>query len=218
MTMPLDQCEDLPDRLARRCGLPLPKAEATRRFSTELSYGRHLGPPPHDATPAAVVILIYQHQGQWRLPLTLRPQHLPDHAGQICLPGGVVEPGEARREAAIRELREELGIVDKVRVLGALEPIYVYASNFCVTPWLASIDTRPAMAPSPEEVDRVLEPTLAHLLDRDNWTEHQIARGPLQFRAPHFAWQEDRIWGATAFILAQFVDLLAELSQSAASS
>jgi len=213
MTMPLDQWEDLPDRLAQRCALPLPKHEAARQFSTELSYGRHLGPPSQAAIPAAVVILIYRHEGQWHLPLTLRPQHLPDHAGQICLPGGMVEPGEGRREAAIRELREELGITEDVRVLGALEPIYVYASNFCVTPWLASVDSRPTMTPSPDEVDRVLEPQLAHLTDRRNWTEHQIVRGPLQFRAPHFAFNDDRIWGATAVILGQLVDVLADLAR-----
>ena len=97
---------DLPARLAARLKQPLPGWAAQARYQPELSFGRHLGPAPSDAKPAAVLILLYPNGGRWHVPLTLRSAHLPDHAGQVSLPGGLIEPGEDSRQAALREFTE----------------------------------------------------------------------------------------------------------------
>src|SRR5262249_39444965 len=86
---------DLPQQLAALLREPLPGWRAHVRFQPELSFGRHQGPPPQDARKAAVLALLYPRDDQWHVPLILRPAHMLDHASQVSLPGGVIEPGES---------------------------------------------------------------------------------------------------------------------------
>src|SRR5438309_10027458 len=101
--------DDLPRRLARRLERPLPGRQAMSRFAPALSYGRHYGPVPHDARPAAVLLLLYPHQGARHVPLTVRPDTMAAHAGQVGLAGGVMEPGERTADCARRQHGAELG-------------------------------------------------------------------------------------------------------------
>jgi 8-oxo-dGTP pyrophosphatase MutT (NUDIX family) len=191
---------------------PLPGWPAQVRFQPELSFGRHRGPAGADARAAAVLVLVYPRQGEWHVPLILRPAHMPDHAGQISLPGGVIEPGESSREAALREFTEELGAAaEGLEILGQLSPLYLFASNYQITPWVAAAHGEPAWRPSSFEVERLLEVPLAHLLDpRSHGTLERRQRG-LTFHAPCYLWQDERIWGATSMILAEFLAGIAPL-------
>lgn len=201
---------NLADHLAARLERALPGAGAQRDMEPELAFGRHSHPPPEDARKAAVVIALYERDGVWHVPLVLRPQTMKDHAGQIGLPGGALEPGEESCAAALRELREELGIQpDDVRVLGPLSPIWVFATNFAVTPWLA-VASSCAPQPDPAEVAELLEVPLDHLLDPANRSTCRQRRGPLGFSAPCFRWGPHMIWGATAIILSELVAVVEE--------
>ena len=123
--------------LASRLAGPLPGPMVGTRFEPRPPYGRHYDRIPPDARPSAVLALIYPYQQEWYLPLTERPAHLPDHPGQICLPGGAMEPGERSDQAAIREFCEELGGGDvPIELAGRLSPIYVQGSNFRIDPWI----------------------------------------------------------------------------------
>jgi len=131
---------------------------------------------------------------------------LPDHPGQISLPGGALMPGETSRAAALREFCEELGAPDhSVEVLGHLSPVYVQASRFRVEPWVAWTPQRPEMHPNPDEVAALLEVPLSHLLDQRNRGQHLREECNRRFWAPHFQWQQHRIWGATCIILSELV-------------
>ena len=90
----------LPELLAARLTALLPGRLVQSRFQPELSYGRHFGPSPTHARPAAVLILLYPHENRWHLPLTLRPAHLPDHGGQVSL-----------MDIVARELRARHGLI-----------------------------------------------------------------------------------------------------------
>ena len=191
---------------------PLPGWTAQARFQPELSFGRHRGPAPTGARPAAVLVLLYPHRDAWHLPLMLRPLHMPDHGGQVSLPGGMIEPGESSRQAALREYTEELGApAEGVRVLGQLSPLYLFASNFQITPWIAVSDAAPCWKPSEREVERLLEVPIAHLLDPANAGHVERRQRGLAFRAPCFNWQSERIWGATSMILAELVATVREV-------
>jgi 8-oxo-dGTP pyrophosphatase MutT (NUDIX family) len=204
------QAEQLRQRLAAHDWT----AASYQRFVPELSYGRHRGPAGPDARPAAVVALFYPSNGQWHLPLILRPASMSAHASQISLPGGGAECGEAAEACALRELHEELGVDPaRVRMLGALPPIYVYASNFFVRPFVALASERPPFRPDPREVAELLELPLRHLLDQRNYETHAIVRGHLSFEAPCITFQGRHIWGATALILGELLDVVLDREQ-----
>ncbi|WP_283435093.1 NUDIX hydrolase [Neorhodopirellula lusitana] len=138
-------------------------------MTPELAYGRHRGPARLRSRQAAVAVtLMHDDQNGWTIPLTRRPTSLRHHGGQICFPGGRIEPGESAEEASLREFDEELGVsADVISRCGELPRQYVYASDNEVTP-IVWVTRRPAMAwqPDPAEVDEVIELPLASILGR----------------------------------------------------
>jgi 8-oxo-dGTP pyrophosphatase MutT (NUDIX family) len=174
-----------------------------------MSYGRHGGPPRADARQAAVLVLLYQLNGQWHVPLTRRQAHLTQHAGQISLPGGAAEPGETLAGAALREASEELGIDSRqIRLLGTLSPVYVFNSNFHITPWVGATAERPEFQPCQAEVAELIELPLQVLLQPERATRTVIRRGGLELSAPCIMWQTTPIWGATHVMLGQLARVL----------
>ena len=164
--------DDLPERLTARLQMRLPGTVAQRTMQPELSFGRYAGPARPDARPAAVVVLLHQIDQQWFVPLMVRQKTLSHHAGQISLPGGMIEAGESsdRRRC---ELEEELGI-DRFRslLLGQLSPLYLFGTNFLITPWVAAVRDAVEFLPNREEVDEFLQVPLAHLLAPASRGEH----------------------------------------------
>jgi 8-oxo-dGTP pyrophosphatase MutT (NUDIX family) len=207
---------DLPLLLERRLRLPLPGRAALDRFAPALAYGRHSGPAAADATAAAVLALLYPRAGEWHLPLTLRPANMPAHPNQISFPGGVTEGGESPEECAARELEEELGVRrDAVRFLGRLSPLYIFGSNFWVTPCVAVCEAAVAFRPNADEVAELLELPARRLLDPEARRSHEIERKGVRFIAPHIEFAKHRIWGATSMMLGE---LAAALNESLATA
>lgn len=210
--MDVQSFSDLPQRLQRRLQRPLPGSRVQRRFSPELSYGRHAGPPATDARSAGVLALFYLEGGEWRLPLILRPEHMKEHAGQVSFPGGRIEPGETSDQAALREFQEELGVTtDNIDLLGHLSPLYVFASNFLITPWVATTERSFTFRPHPDEVAAVLSLALPTLLDDASYGQMKIQRRGLTFQTSCIDAPPYRIWGATCMILSELIAILREI-------
>lgn len=210
----------LPERLAARLARSLPGPMIGSRYESRPREGWRYDRPPPGARPAAVLILLYPADsppdkaawGPWRLPLTLRPPDMAVHAGQVSLPGGAVEQGESTWEAAVREFHEELGpSTAPIEPLGQLSPLYIGASNFLITSWVAATARRPALIPNPAEVAEVFEVPVAHLLDPAQFGTHRRTGSRRVITAPHFVWGKHRIWGATCMILGELVALLEEM-------
>jgi 8-oxo-dGTP pyrophosphatase MutT (NUDIX family) len=177
----------------------------------ELAFGRHFDPPAFDTRRAAVAILVYPHAGRLHVPLTLRPDYMPVHAGQVCLPGGLVDGGESNQSAALRELEEELGVPPaEVDVVGPLSPIHVFGTRFHVEPWLLACEARPKFRPSAFEVAELLEVPLDELADPACRGRHRRETRGVAQSVPHFEFGGHQIWGATAMMLAEFVALWRE--------
>lgn len=211
--MTASQVQRFPEQLRRRLEQPLPGIAACADFEPELCYGRHQGPPAHDARQAAVLLLLYPGPAAWHVPLTVRPKSMSSHGGQVSLPGGLIEPGETAEQAALRECCEELGDAGaEVRMLGRLSPIYVFASNFVVTPCVAWSPTRPRFEPNPHEVANLLEPSLVDLRNPECRGMHLIDRRGVRFRVPHIVCGQHEIWGATSVILAEFLHLIGDVT------
>lgn len=202
---------DFPLRLERRLHAPLPGRAVLGRFAPALAYGRHSGPAAADAVAAAVLALFYPRAGEWHLPLTLRPANMPAHANQVSFPGGVTEEGESPEACAARELEEELGVRrDAVRFVGRLSPLYIFGSNFWVTPCVAVCETEVAFRPNADEVAELLELPARRLLDPSARGAHEIERGGVRFTVPHLAFGGHRIWGATRMMLGELAVALEE--------
>ncbi len=208
---------DLPKLLQRE----LTNGQADPRWrhwlAPQLSYGRHAGPARSDARLAAVAIVFYQQRSAWHVPLTVRPASLRTHAGQVSFPGGVLEAGENSRDAAHRELVEEL-FADRqptevnVDWLEALAPLHVFVSNRLVTPWVGVLRDRPDWRPQPAEVEQVLPLSLELLLGDDQPDEMTVRRGSLAFSAPRLMVDGIEVWGSTAVLLGELRGWLRRLA------
>lgn len=180
-----------------------------RRFSPSLSYGRHFAPPLPTARRAAVMVLFEPYGDSWSIPLTVRPHHLPDHPGQVCLPGGRLESGETVSEAAEREFCEELGLARfPAATLGHLQSIYVYNSDFHLTPCIAVVDRKLEYRPHAGEVESVIHLPIEHLLDIERHVVRAHSRGRVSWTALGIEYDGAHIWGATAMVLGEVAEVL----------
>ncbi len=205
---------DLPQRLANALKAGQRGSWQREPMSPQLTYGRHAGPAPYTARAAAVLLLLFQREGRWHLPLTERPETMVRHGGQISLPGGAVDAFESSSSAALREMREELGVNADVELLGRLADCYVFASDFLITPWLAVADFDPRWNPHAKEVQNVVELPIDVLFDSDAVGELIVERGPLVFHAPCIRMGEACIWGATSMILSDLAGVLRYLLEN----
>ncbi len=155
------------------------------------------------------MILLYRENEDWRVPLTVRPAHMRDHAGQISFPGGMQDGAESSQEAALRELDEELSVdTDSVKIVGRLSDIYVYNSNFFVTPWVAISETPVQFRPNTAEVAEWFGFPVSELCSEPKIGSIDIVRGGLKFSAPTIQYERFQVWGATSMILAEFREFL----------
>ncbi|MCC6126758.1 MAG: CoA pyrophosphatase [Pirellulales bacterium] len=201
----------LPACLAERLRHPLPGAALDERFSPRPNPWPDERVIPAEARPAAVLILLYPREDAWHIPLILRPTDSTVHSGQICFPGGAVEPGETTAAAAVREFHEELGDDGTpLELLGTLSPWHVRASNYLITPWIGCCAVRPRFTPNPVEVAEYFEVPLTHFLDPANFSSHDREFRGNRYRFPHFAWAGRCVWGATCRILGELVTILLE--------
>lgn len=162
------------------------------------------------AREAATLVLVYRDpDGQAAILLTVRPDSLRTHGGQVAFPGGRTEPGESFEVAALREADEEVGLDARaVEIVGAMTPIYVPPTRFCVYPVVALAAALPPLRPSPDEVASLLAVPLGVLFAAS--TRH-VGTWDTAFGlsdVPHYlvrdeAGIERRIWGATAMMLAE---------------
>jgi 8-oxo-dGTP pyrophosphatase MutT (NUDIX family) len=139
--------------------------------------------------------------------LTVRDAGLPTHAGQVAFPGGAVEDGETVESAALREAEEEVGVSrGGVRVLGELTPLHVPVSGFVLHPVVGVADTRPDLSPRPGAVRRILEPSIADL--RGSIGSERRSRDGETYHVPYFGIAGEKVWGATAMVLGEFLALV----------
>ena len=155
--------------------------------------------------PAAVLIPLFKREEEYHLLFTRRTQEVEHHKGQISFPGGARHPEDGSlKTTALRESWEEIALhPDVVEVLGELDDL-VTGTNFLVTPFVATIPYPYPLQPNPVEVEEIIEVPLAALLDERNLREEP---GPGGEPAYFYDYGGRVIWGATARILKQFLDL-----------
>jgi 8-oxo-dGTP pyrophosphatase MutT (NUDIX family) len=167
--------------------------------------------PDNGMPRAAVLIPLYTKDGGLHVLLTKRTDLVEHHKGQISFPGGALDESDPGLDAcALRETHEEIGIhPEDVTLFGRLDDM-ITVSNFVVTPYVGSV-TRPApypFRPSAHEVAAILEVPIPHLLDERNVIAETRRIQGREVPVYSFRFGEHVIWGATARMLKQFLDLI----------
>jgi 8-oxo-dGTP pyrophosphatase MutT (NUDIX family) len=183
-------------------------------------YRRKAVPPqPEDATSwreAAVLILLFEDQGQAHFPLILRVDGPGVHAGQVSLPGGAREPGESLEACALRETMEETGVeTGCIQLIRELSPLQVPPSRFTVHPFVGVASQRPVFRPAPSEVVEIMTPSIHELLDPASRSKEMMNIRGKDWLIPCYRLAGHRVWGATAMILAELSAMLSQTRDSA---
>jgi 8-oxo-dGTP pyrophosphatase MutT (NUDIX family) len=147
---------------------------------------------------------------QAQVVLTRRSSRLRSHAHQVSFPGGRIDPGEAPLAAALREAQEEVGLEPAaVRILGELTQLWTFTSPAPITPFVAQLPDRPVLHPNPAEVERAFTVPLIELIDPEVYREELWELPDGSQRSIHFfeLWN-DTVWGATARLLRELLDLV----------
>jgi 8-oxo-dGTP pyrophosphatase MutT (NUDIX family) len=176
--------------------------------------------------PAAVLVPIFEADGEARLILTKRPETMPSHQGEIAFPGGKLEPNTDAdlRAAALREAHEEIGIEPaSVEIVAELDHLVTVSARFALAPFVGLLAVPPVLVPHPREVAAVFDVAIAELLDPEVFREERwdvpadmlVGVGP--DRAIHFfELPGETVWGATARILTGFLTHLTSFLSSPA--
>jgi 8-oxo-dGTP pyrophosphatase MutT (NUDIX family) len=158
---------------------------------------------------AAVLVPLFQKDGNCHLLFTKRSEEVKYHKGEISFPGGVVDEEDLELiNTALREANEEIGLKESdVQIIGILDDILTI-TEFIVTPIVGLFPYPYPFKVSEAEIAELIEVPLASLLEEDCFSEREIFRGGQREIVFAYQYGEHIIWGATARILKQFLDLI----------
>lgn len=171
----------------------------------------------HDPSlmPAAVLLLLYPKDGEYCILLNKRSDQVEYHKGEVSFPGGGKDPEDKDfLDTALRETFEEMGVKpDDVTVLGQLDDVAT-RSSFEVRVFVGTIPYPYPYRPSAREISKVLEVPIRGLLDPANRREEVRWLDGKVSKAYCYVYGEHLIYGATAQILTQFLELLPGIFRS----
>jgi 8-oxo-dGTP pyrophosphatase MutT (NUDIX family) len=162
-----------------------------------------------DLIPAAVLVPLFERDGELYVLLECRTEHLDHHKGQVSFPGGVTDPGDADAVAtALREAEEEVGLkAHDVQVLGVMSD-EVTVTGFCVTPVVGRVPYPYDYEPNPAEVAEVLEVPWRLFVDKQGHRREEVVHQGKVHQVDFYPFEGHQIWGATARIVNQLLSLV----------
>jgi 8-oxo-dGTP pyrophosphatase MutT (NUDIX family) len=158
---------------------------------------------------AAVLVPLFKKREECHILFTKRTDRVKYHKGEISFPGGVFDKEDLELErTALREADEEIGLKENdVHIIGILDDI-VTITEFIVTPFVGHFSYPYPFKTSLIEIAEMIEVPLSSLLDEDCFSEREIIRGAGKEIVYAYQFENHVIWGATARILKQFLDLI----------
>jgi len=164
------------------------------------------------ARQSAVMVLLYPVNNQLHTVFIKRSEYDGIHSGQIAFPGGKKEKTDQNfEETALRETFEEVGIKsDEIELIGQLSDLFIPPSNFIVKPFVGYCTGQPTYKLDPREIQSVVEIDLADFYSENRIFEKEFSSGTSgqTIKAPYFDIKRIEIWGATAMITSELLDIL----------
>lgn len=162
---------------------------------------------------SAVLVALFEEDGETHVVLTRRSFSLRSHRGEIAFPGGRSDIDETPIETALREAHEEVGLEGSlVSPVGWLSPIITFASGSAIWPVVGVLERRPTLTADPAEVERVFTTPLSALLEEgvfleERWRRERRRGGDEDGYLPIYFYRVpgDVIWGATARVLTELL-------------
>ena len=149
---------------------------------------------------SAVLVPLFYNQGQYHVLLTERSEEVNFHKGQVCFPGGTREPSDSSLlQTALREAEEEIGLrAQDVEILGEFDDSVTLTSDYVISPFVAFIPHPYPLRADGREIREIFSVPLSFLMDEANFKQDSY----------EYVYDGHIIWGATARILKQLIDLL----------
>ncbi len=178
---------------------------------------------PDPGAPSAVLVPLFERDGEARVVLTRRAAHLRTHTGEVSFPGGRLDAGETPEVGALREAAEEVGLdTSTVEVVGHLTPLVTFSSSARITPVVGVLPGPPHLVANPHEVEHVFDVSLAELAAADVFREERwvVPGRPMpvvdagedgSFPVWFFELPHDTVWGATARMLVELLRLVLDV-------
>lgn len=161
---------------------------------------------------SAVLISVFQFNGKISTLLIKRGIYEGVHSGQISFPGGKFEESDpSLTYTALRETEEEVGIDQKdIEIIGTLSPLLIPVSRTEVLPVVGVIKKLPVLKLNNREVEYPIIAPVELLKDKRNQLVEILFHNNLEIQAPYFKVGEEHIWGATAMIISEFIEIFPE--------
>jgi 8-oxo-dGTP pyrophosphatase MutT (NUDIX family) len=163
---------------------------------------------------SAVLIPLYQKEGEYYIVFIRRTETVKAHKGQISFPGGMREPGDITlTHTAVRESGEEIGLKKKdIRIIGELDDELTTTSNYVVTPFVGVIPWPYRFKKNRSEVAEILEVPISELLERGCLKADSESLHGKPIDSYKYFYGGRVIWGATARILKKLLDIIREIN------
>ncbi|MGB1268375.1 MAG: NUDIX hydrolase [Flavobacteriaceae bacterium] len=208
--MTLTNFEELVPKIEK---IALPGIEAQFKLAPEIRkiLGKKVNLSKRNPKHAAVLSLLFPDtNNEMQMVFMLRKTYEGVHSNQIGFPGGKLEKeDENLKITALRETHEEIGVAAKdITILKKMTEVYIPPSNFLVVPFLGVVSKKPEYILQENEVERIIEIPLKHVLSDDFITTKTITTSyATSLEVPVFEFQDEVIWGATAMMLSEIKDL-----------
>lgn len=193
--------------ITRELQNPLPGKKHQYLMAPEIrmSAGKRSG-----KTKAAVLVCLFEGKNDLQTVFIKRTEYDGPHSGQISFPGGMWKATDNNlEETALRETMEETGIrSEHARILGSLSPLHIPFSNTTVYPFVAFYDHEPFFRIDEKEVSYLILANLRFFLDLRNRKKEKWLLAGKETEVPFFQLDNNKIWGATAMILSEFLAVI----------
>ena len=180
-----------------------------QRLKQALSWRQKSRVVDANRVSAAVLLPIYYKEGEYYILFTKRTESVKDHKGQISFPGGAYEEQDGTLfQTALRESAEEIGLPSEtVELLGELDDLRTIGTSYIISPFVAAISWPYPLKVYQAEVEEIIEAPISALLDKDCLRQGTDILNGRVVTAYFYHYQGKVIWGATARILNQFLDI-----------